>query len=119
MYVLSISDDSVQTFGFDMDLYPARMTIKCPQIDCGLPDVYPVLDLYLDGYNPIYGIPLIPNVDILSRYITGGCLPIDLGALFVLPDVNGNAGCQELSNGTAALVYIGGPEAAFLSLYGQ
>ena len=119
MYVLSISDDSVQTFGFNMDFYPSRMTIKCPQIDCGLSNQYPVLDLYLDGYNPIYGIPLVPNVDILGGYVRNGCLPLDLGALFVLPDVRGNASCEELSNGTAALVYIGGAETAFLSLYGK
>lgn len=119
MYVLPISDDEVQAFGFEMDFYPSRMIVKCPQIDCGFSEQYPVLDLYVDGYNPVYGIPLVPNSDILSTYVRNGCLPLDLGALFVLPDVNGNAGCEELANGTAALVYIGGAETAFLSLYGQ
>ena len=118
MYILPISNDPVQTFGFDMDFYPSRITLKCPQIECEGVNQYPVLDLFLDGFNPVYGIPLIPNADLLGSYIANGCLPLDLGALVALSDVNGVVSCETLSSGTAALAYIDGATTAFTSLYG-
>lgn len=116
MYILTISDDVNQSFSFNSDNYNTNLVLKCGEdLTCNF-STTPVLDVYVDGYEPILGLPLINGVDILSEHVSAGCLPFDYGAIIALSQDDRRINCRDLVLGNSALVYFSSIDIIYSSL---
>ena len=108
MYVIPLSDDDSQIFRIPLGVYGASINVKFPRQKTLSSSVFvpPIMDIYVDGYQPIYGIPMIPRNDLLHEYSISGCLPLDLGSLICVPDSNDVFDRDSIVSGQAALVYF-------------
>lgn len=117
MFILPISDDINQSFSFNADSYPTRIVLKCPDGKCStLFETPPIVDVYITGYEPILGLPLINGVDILKEHVSSLCAPLDYGAIIPLSKDGSPVTCSSLALGDAALVYMNAAEIIFSSL---
>ena len=114
MFILGISDDVNQSFSFSADNYETEVFIKCPDGDCGYST--PIMDVYIQGYEPVLGLPLIFGIDILSDYVSSGCIPYDYGTLVVVSRDGSEVTCEKLALGEASLIYLNAAESLLLSL---
>lgn len=115
MYILTLSDDINQSFSFSSDLYNTTIYLKCPEVDCGFSTV-PLIDIYVDGFQEVLGLPLIHGVDILSEHVSSGCLPFDYGAIMALDRFQEEITCERFFEGLSYLVYFNAAEALTSSL---
>lgn len=114
MFILGISDDVNQSFSFSADLYETEIFIKCPDGDCGYNT--PIMDVYIQGSEPVLGLPLLVGVDILSEYVSSGCIPYDYGMLIVISRDGSEVTCEKLALGEASLIYLNTAESLLISL---
>lgn len=118
MFILPIANEVNQSFSFEADLYPTTIVLKCPNNRCGggVTSYPPIIDVFIAGYEPIYGIPLINGVDILRDYVASACIPVDYGTLMALSADGSDVTCGSLISGSSALVYLNPAESIFASL---
>ena len=118
MFILPIANETNQSFSFDADFYPTTIVLKCSVENCAKPNVRypPVVDIFVGGYPPVYGLPLINGIDILSERVSSGCLPFDYGAIIPLSNDGSEITCESLISGTSALVYLNAAEIILSSL---
>ena len=117
MFVLPIANETNQAFSFDADFYSTTLVLKCPNNNCGPNTSYPpIVDIFVGGYPPVYGLPLINGIDILSERVSSGCLPFDYGAIIPLSNDDSEITCESLITGRSALVYLNAAEVLFSSL---
>lgn len=116
MFVIPVSNDNSQSFRIDLDNYPATVILKSSAIQC-LETNPVVMDIFVEGFPPVYGIPLIPLEDALAKSVSSGCLPLDIGAIIPVPDINGEVTIEGLSEGFSILTYFNGYETFSLGLF--
>lgn len=115
MFLLTISDDVNQSFSFDADFYETTIYLKCPDGDCDVSRP-PIIDVYVQGYEPILGIPLIKGVDLLYEYVANGCLPYDYGSIMVVDSQGVDVTCDRLVLGLSSLIYFNPAESIATSI---
>lgn len=115
MNIISIDDINSQAFSFNMDSYSAYIIISKPPIrrDYG----YGVMDLFVDGYGDIFGIPMVEGVDLIADYVKSGCLPVDIGAFYVISGDNMGSNVSDIASGYAMLMYLTGPETVAAGMF--
>lgn len=116
MYVLTISNDINQSFSFDADGYNTTIVLKCPDdsVSCGFSRP-PLIDIYIDGYPNIFGVPLVSGVDVLADRVNSGCAPLDYGAIIPFTSDGSELTCEKLVTNEAALVYLNAAELLYIN----
>jgi len=116
MFILHVSEDTNQVFNFTSQ-YRTTINIKFPDDSLVDKDKYvPVMDIYIDGFSPIYGIPMIPYSDVLSEYVKARCIPLDYGGIITIPTREGVINKESIVNQDALLVYLTPQEILMMSI---
>jgi hypothetical protein len=113
--IISIDNVNSQRFSINLDSYNAYVIISKPPEDRD--NGYGIMDLFVEGYPDIFGIPMIKNQDILEEHIRSGCLPVDIGAFFIIPSDDEKYDVEEIAGGFAMLMYLTGPEVVATGMF--
>lgn len=105
MNIIPLSDTDSQIMNVVLDNYRVTLNVKFFEDLRGV-SIPPVMDIYINGFPDVTGIPLVYGADLVYRQVKSGCLPFDFGSLFCIPDPNDVVDRSTLVSGSAALVYF-------------
>lgn len=115
MKFISFQNAEAQSTEINLDGY--EVTISLKDIGKRKNSVSVVMDISIDGFPDIYGIPLLPYRDLFESYINSGCMPVDFGAIIVMPIDNSEINVQNIGEGRVGIAYMNTAEVLVSSIY--